>query len=302
MMRSFQDLRLSETGRNASYARLWNGLLQRLDQIRIEASPPLRTEVTMSHTQINIDFVRRNNNGSGGTGGLFPFQIYQFTPPAPPATPAASDWRTFRVHTGNIFLPYQEASLTPDNDDASGSPLNIIVPASTDDYEIYLKITPFSVVTIAAGVSGAITGHGFGSTGNGEVFVNTDGSWNMLIGTVTTSADPTPTGPTPPFPSGTVEIDQELDQDVVWLAAPAFPVNVTQTGGLAGTSSGVCTFTYTAYDLLGNQIGVGMSPVFSPARTVNCTCVKGTQGTAYYDNTGTLQLASVNETQTQTNC
>jgi hypothetical protein len=76
MNRSFTDLRLSETGQNSSYARLWNTLLGRLDGLRISVQPPLRIENTPTSTMINISPQRRTIGGTVAAENP-PFWVYQ---------------------------------------------------------------------------------------------------------------------------------------------------------------------------------------------------------------------------------
>lgn len=60
-----------------------------------------------------------------------PFEVYQCQPSP---TPADSDWRTFRVHAGWV------SCIEPVDCDDAEIPLNIVVPASTDNYYVWLEI------------------------------------------------------------------------------------------------------------------------------------------------------------------
>jgi hypothetical protein len=73
-----------------------------------------------------------------------------------------------------------------------------------------------------------------------------------------------------------------------------FPVTVTQDGGSAGTNSpaAAATYTYTVKDLSGSQLGTTI-PVVWARQKGHVTAASN--GMAYYDNTGTLKLAIVDE-------
>lgn len=74
-----------------------------------------------------------------------------------------------------------------------------------------------------------------------------------------------------------------------------FPVDVSQTGGSAGSISTKCSFIYTATDILTEvSLGTSLSPQYD-GRTAKGVYVAGTKGTGYYDETGTFVLWQVNE-------
>lgn len=62
---------------------------------------------------------------------LAPFEVYQHAADTPDPD---SDWRTVRVHVGSAY------GSTPDNTDDVAAPLNIIAPASTTDFKIWLAV------------------------------------------------------------------------------------------------------------------------------------------------------------------
>lgn len=72
-----------------------------------------------------------------------------------------------------------------------------------------------------------------------------------------------------------------------------FPVNVTQTGGAAGSDSAACSFTYTVNNLDSDQLGTAMSPTW--AREAKGKKVAATHGTGYYNAGGTFVLYQVDE-------
>lgn len=83
------------------------------------------------------------------------------------------------------------------------------------------------------------------------------------------------------------------------LPAPGlFPVTLSQTTGLAGSTSAFCTYAYTVYGPAGPILATGKQPLNSRARTFKCTAVAGNMGTAYFDmlNDGALYLWDCNET------
>lgn len=117
----------------------------------------------------------------------FPFQIYQYSAGNP-----VSDWRTFRVRRG------YSNSQAPSNDDASGAPITVVVPASSTLYKFWLEITIQNDPTV--GNYGIPTGlsinHGAdGWSGYpGQPDFDTDtgqpaAMYYVLIGEITTSAD-----------------------------------------------------------------------------------------------------------------
>ncbi len=239
---------------------------------------------------------RRKYPVTSSGGGFSPFKIYQA---GQSDRTNAAWWRTFQVHLGHILPPYQSAFINPDNDDSASGPPNFVVPASSTDYEFYLQLTLgtgfFSAATIIADADpfGAM-----GTVGTPQV-QSDDTNWYALIGLVSTSADTTPVGGV--YPAGTVAIDQIMISDLL-LAAPNFPVDVTQTGGTAGTASAFCSYTYTVKDLTGLTLATSKAPVFSAARIVKQTCTAGNNGMAHFDEGGLLILDTVDELGSQTNC
>lgn len=79
-----------------------------------------------------------------------------------------------------------------------------------------------------------------------------------------------------------------------------FPVTVSQTGGSAGTDAAKCSFTYTATDLDGNQLGTVMSPTW--ARPALGAMVAATKGVGYYDAAGAFVLYQVDEVPDVVSC
>jgi hypothetical protein len=253
--------------------------------------------------------VPRWSSGVGGVAasGLDPFQIYpasQLAGSGIDDTTGASWWRTFVVHTGTVWPPYHLPIISNNDDVGDGTPSNLFVVPASSTAEFYLKMTLgganfFSTITIIS------DGSTFGLQGNvGSLGVRADTQyWYFLIGYVTVGADPTPAGSTPPWPAGVVENYNQIVTENITLDAPCFPVYVTQSGGTAGSSTDYCSFTYTIQDLTGVNIAPApLSPLLSPARIIKCTCTAGTNGMAFYDNVGQLNLATVNELATQVNC
>jgi hypothetical protein len=114
------------------------------------------------------------------------WQPYQHTP----GSPAASDWRTFRVHHGRIYLESDaEKQLDPDNDDAAATPTNIIVPALSTNYKIWLELS-FSISggTLAVAEDTLTIKHG---DSGWSVWPSPLASttWNLLIAEIDTSND-----------------------------------------------------------------------------------------------------------------
>jgi hypothetical protein len=99
--------------------------------------------------------------------------------------------------------------------------------------------------------------------------------------------------------------DKEYDSDpVVWreiIYQPGdlFRVNLTQTGGANGTTSAAPTYTYTATDLNGLQLGTGLSPEF---RYMFGTHAVATIGTGYFNSTGTFVHCQAFELKTTAVC
>lgn len=68
-----------------------------------------------------------------------------------------------------------------------------------------------------------------------------------------------------------------------------FRVNLSQTGGTAGTQTTGCSFTYTVSTLSSVQLGTSKGPQYP--RGENGLKVAATQGLAYFDTSGVVQLA-----------
>lgn len=81
--------------------------------------------------------------------------------------------------------------------------------------------------------------------------------------------------------------------DSGWGVGTLFPVDLTQTGGVAGNATTQCSFTYTVDSISGEQLLTGASPTFG--RPSYGKLVAGTHGTAYYNSVGTCILYQVDE-------
>lgn len=80
-----------------------------------------------------------------------------------------------------------------------------------------------------------------------------------------------------------------------------FPVTVTQTGGSAGSEVATCSFSYTATDKLGNELGTDLGPEFD-LRTPIGVFTAGGSGMGYFDETGDFVLFSVDEVPSHGSC
>ena len=89
-------------------------------------------------------------------------------------------------------------------------------------------------------------------------------------------------------------------------AAAIFPVNLTQVGGVDGTGASPATWTYDVFDALPiggfdpnlPPIVTAANPTAAPsvwARPATGSVVKATAGLAFYDDSGALALAWINE-------
>jgi hypothetical protein len=148
----------------------------------------------------------------GSTFINFPFRVFQY---APTGSPAASDWRTFRVHHGRVLLESDaEKQLDPDNDDAAGTPTNIIVPASSDFAKIYLRVTfaiSGGVATVDDSSATILGTDDSGWTGWPDTLDATH--FYFLLAEIETSADPSSPSP-PPYLSGTYTITQHRTANI----------------------------------------------------------------------------------------
>jgi hypothetical protein len=76
-----------------------------------------------------------------------------------------------------------------------------------------------------------------------------------------------------------------------YVTAGPIPVTVTKDGGVAGSPSANCTWTYTVKDQAGNTLATAKTP--KVPRVANCQYnqpADNSPGLAYYDAAGTLQL------------
>jgi hypothetical protein len=81
--------------------------------------------------------------------------------------------------------------------------------------------------------------------------------------------------------------------DSGWGVGTLFPVDLTQTGGVAGDDTTKCSFTYTVDSLSGEELLTAASPAW--ARPAYGKMVAGTNGVAYYNSAGTCILHQVDE-------
>lgn len=133
MRRSFKDLRLAEIGSNKYFARVWNALLSRLDEERIDVASPLKIERHATGAVIKLP-LRPNSTGGTSGGGVAAGKViwnpYQHTPD--PEDPQTSDWRTVRVSRGLINNIYPDNTTNPDDPDGDGA--DIILGASETNH------------------------------------------------------------------------------------------------------------------------------------------------------------------------
>lgn len=88
------------------------------------------------------------------------------------------------------------------------------------------------------------------------------------------------------------------DQPALLRPSPAsapgvlFAVTLTQTGGTQGDASTQPSYTYTATDLAGNQLGTDLAPQFSRALGAHNSA---SHGVGYFDASGDFVLVSTDE-------
>lgn len=213
-----------------------------------------------------------------------PFQIFQYS------SGTTNDWRNVRVHRGYINADH------PDNDAESGSPIDIQVPASTASYKVYL-VTGYTAIPAcidqAAGVviDSCTISHGTGWWAGHPAQMATSGNfWYNEIGTVSAGVD-NPT--TDPLYQDLV-ISQILTDDTTINFPSTLWGVASKDGGFAGSSTGDCTWTYTAADLCGNTLLYTASPKTSRIPTVEYA-VPATSSSClmYLDASGRYQLYHV---------
>ena len=73
-----------------------------------------------------------------------------------------------------------------------------------------------------------------------------------------------------------------------------FPVDLTQTGGSAGSPTTTCSFTYTVKERE-SSVTIGTSLAVVGKRIPNCAMTAGVLGLARYKNDGTLELLWADE-------
>jgi hypothetical protein len=118
-----------------------------------------------------------------------PFQVY-LAPPSDP--PDSADWRTFVVRTGTV------TNLTPDNDDASATPLRIVVPTSTTEHKVWLECDVDTDGTIQAVTvdEGATGWSGFPDQPDSPPDGTPPDTLYVLLARITTGVDSPNTAPT----------------------------------------------------------------------------------------------------------
>jgi hypothetical protein len=114
----------------------------------MNSAPVIPDRSTMEWLSSAARIVHGEANPSGQVGKplyrsftattLHPFQVFQHSAATPAPT---TDWRTVRVHYGEIFNSSDSSwDHSPDNDDSAATPLDIVVPASSDLYKVWLEI------------------------------------------------------------------------------------------------------------------------------------------------------------------
>jgi hypothetical protein len=107
-----------------------------------------------------------------------------------------------------------EKQLDPDNDDAAGSPTNIVVAASSTAYKIYLRVTfaiSSGVATVNDTTATILGASDAGWTGWPDTLDATH--FYFLLAEIETSADPSSPSP-PPYNAGTYTITQHRKADI----------------------------------------------------------------------------------------
>lgn len=87
------------------------------------------------------------------------------------------------------------------------------------------------------------------------------------------------------------------------LPSQTFAVRVYIDGGVAGSATTPCTWTYRVTAMSGRDLGTGLSPIkrrFAPA--VYSVTPDGTVGLAFFDDRGDLQLYDANELLATVDC
>jgi len=88
--------------------------------------------------------------------------------------------------------------------------------------------------------------------------------------------------------------------DSGWGVGTIFPVDLTQTGGVAGDATTQCTFTYTVKSISAKTLLTVSTPIWN--RTQYGKMVAATSGTAYVNSSGTVILYQTDEVPAVTVC
>lgn len=229
-----------------------------------------------------------------------PWVIFQHAAATPDPT---SDWRTFRVHRGFVNDSH------PDNDAEETTPLDIVVPASTTNYTVWLKTTfqnqndnPGLYDSKAAIVSCTIEA----SADGWPTFPTTYDFTGLpsivrydLIGYIATGVDsPADDGGDPPTANPdfhSVNILQNLTENIfIPVNGNLFPVVVSNDGGSDGDASTAASYTYTVsfYAYLGS-FATGV-PLARPRPLGKMTPGSGT-GLAFWHSDGAIKLWDAGE-------
>lgn len=183
-----------------------------------------------------------------------PFEVFVY-PAGTDTGEGWTGWRNVRVHRGLINETH------PDNDAEGSTPLDILVPASTTDYKLYLEVlftlTPACVdanSNLQVTANSIKYGAGWWSGHAGEF--PSAGKFYMEIATVTTGVDTPDTDPN----YRAITITQIATEDRILIFPNTLVCTTANDGGSAGDASTNCSFTYKCTDFCGNVILAGATP------------------------------------------
>ena len=162
-------------------AKDWNALLDCVAAIWPKRSGDIAPNMASGGgTSYSLLRAPRSSPGSTAVAAVnFPFEIYQHNVGNP-----STDWRTVRIRGGTVNGAH------PTGDDTNVTPLNLIVPASTALYKIWLHVAINTSGTLTAyGLAGGATGwDGYPAQPSGSGG-NPPSDAYCLIGEVATSDD-----------------------------------------------------------------------------------------------------------------
>ena len=218
--------------------------------LRLEGRPNGKhLRLTRFPGDLNVGFAASTN----------PFEIFVY-PIGTDTGEGWTGWRNVRVHRGLVNNTH------PDNDAETASPIDILVPASSTLYKVFLDVsftaTP-ACITQANGltISGNTITHGAAWWSGHPGEFPTAGKFYMEIGEITTGVDSTATEPPGDDPEyRSITINQIASADRLVNMPNVMLCTTTNDGGAAGSASTTCSYTYTATDLCGNIVLAAATP------------------------------------------